>query len=198
MLKLWLLIKKHLKDDNGKSEQTSEAKCVIKKLWKDFEVNMSDDLNSPPILRGAFQSTMKFINVSITKLKKTQQGQQEKMALVVSLLEIEKAARGILDVLGLLTPLSYAEFLKEMKQKALAKAQLGEEEVLQNIEERKMRRKVSDNIRGSLKSRGISLMDIPGKDTLWRPSFECSSQPIPRKATLWRPWLLYTSKYKFH
>lgn len=164
-------------------------------MWRDFEEKMSDDLNSPPILRGAFPRTMKLIKVLITKLKK-----KKRMSLVVSLVELEKAARGILDVLGLLTSLSYQELLKEMKQKALARAKLGEEEVLQLIEERKTRRFLrdfvkSDKIRAWLKSRGISLMDIPGgKDTLWRPSFLFSPQPKPGKHTLWRPMPHCSSK----
>ncbi|KAL0890217.1 hypothetical protein Bca101_014200 [Brassica carinata] len=184
-----------LKEKNRKYKQTSEAQDAIKILWRDFEEKMSDDLNSPPILRGAFPRTMKLIKVLITKLKK-----KKRMSLVVSLVELEKAARGILDVLGLLTSLSYQELLKEMKQKALARAKLGEEEVLQLIEERKTRRFLrdfvkSDKIRAWLKSRGISLMDIPGgKDTLWRPSFLFSPQPKPGKHTLWRPMPHCSSK----
>ncbi|KAJ4879992.1 hypothetical protein Rs2_37046 [Raphanus sativus] len=173
-----------LKDKNRKYyKQTSEAQDAIKKLWRDFEEKMSDDLNSPHILRDALPRTMKLIKVLITKLKK----KTKRMSLVVSLVELEKAARGILDVLGLLTSLSYEELLKEMKQKALGRGKLGEEEVLQLIEERKTRRDLkdferSDKIRAWLKSRGISLMDIPGgKDTLWRPSFLFSPQPKPGK-----------------
>lgn len=184
-----------LKEKNRKYKQTSEAQDAIKILWRDFEEKMSDDLNSPPILRGAFPRTMKLIKVLITKLEK-----KKRMSLVVSLVELEKAARGILDVLGLLTSLSYEELLKEMKQKALARGQLGEEEVLQLIEERKTRRNlkdfvISDEIRAWLKSRGISLMDLPGgKDTLWKPSFLFSPQPKPGKDTLWRPMLPCSSK----
>lgn len=182
-----------LKDDDGKSEQTSEAKDVIEIVKSEFEAKMLDDLNSSLILKGTLQKAMKFINVSITKLKKMQKQQrQQRMSLAVSLVEVEKAARGILDVLGLLTPLSYTEFLKEMKQKALARAGLGEDEVFQKIKERKMKQNMkeferSDEIRDSLAVKGISLMDIPGKDTLWRPCLPGSSQRKP--ATAWRPFL---------
>ncbi|KAG7543013.1 Aminoacyl-tRNA synthetase class Ia anticodon-binding [Arabidopsis thaliana x Arabidopsis arenosa] len=90
-----------------------------------------------------------------------------------ALVEVEKAVREVLDVLGLLTTLIYADFLKEMKQKALARAKLGEEEVLQKIETRRVARmnnnfELSDGIRGSLALQGISLMDVPGRNTLWR------------------------------
>lgn len=54
---------------------------------------------------------------------------KQRMSLLVSLVEIEKAAREVLDVLGLLTTLSYAEILKEMKQKTLTRAGLGEEDL---------------------------------------------------------------------
>ncbi|EOA23805.1 hypothetical protein CARUB_v10017019mg [Capsella rubella] len=161
-----------LKNDNGKAEQTSEAKDMINKVRSEFEAKISDDLNASPILTGAFQDAMKYINVSITKLKKMQV--KQRMSLLVSLLEVEKTVREILDLLGLLSTLSYAEFLKEMKEKALAKAKMGEEEILQKIEERRIARKNKefergDEIRNTLALAGISLMDVPGKDTQWRP-----------------------------
>ncbi|ESQ40735.1 hypothetical protein EUTSA_v10013284mg [Eutrema salsugineum] len=169
-----------LKDDNGKAEETAEAKDTIEKVKTEFETKMSDDLNTSAILTGALQDAMKFINVSIIKLKKMQK--KQRMSVLVSLVEVEKAVRKILDVLGLLTALSYAEFLKEMKEKALVRAGIGEEEVLQRIEERRIARKNkdfqrSDQIREELAVKGVSLMDIPGKDTVWRPCLPCSSQP---------------------
>jgi len=131
-----------------------------------------NDLNTAHILTGAFQDALKFINVSISKLKKMQK--KQRMSLVVSLVEVEKAVREVLDVLGLLTTLSYGELLKDMKQKALTRAGMGEEEVLQRIEERNMARKSkdfrrSDRIRELLAFKGIFLEDVPG-DTVWRPS----------------------------
>lgn len=100
---------------------------------------------------------------------------KQRMSLLVSLVEIEKAAREVLDVLGLLTTLSYAEILKEMKQKTLTRAGLGEEDISRKIKERIMARKnkefeKSDQIRAELTSQGIALMDI-GKETVWRPCF---------------------------
>src|SRR5690606_24369236 len=122
------------------------------------------DLNTAHILTGAYQDALKFINSSIGKLKVfllcssfvlciltfitiayqtclvmsnfQKMQKKQRMSLLVSLVEIEKAAREVLDVLGLLTTLSYAEILKEMKQKTLTRAGLSEEDISQKIEER--------------------------------------------------------------
>ncbi|XP_010450095.1 PREDICTED: cysteine--tRNA ligase 2, cytoplasmic-like isoform X2 [Camelina sativa] len=167
-------------EDGGKAEQTAEAKKIVRDVKSEFESKLSDDLNTSHVLAGAFQDAMKFINVSITKLKKMQK--KPRMSLVVSLVEVEKAVREILDVLGLLTSLTYGDFLKEMKQKALARAELAEEEVLQMIETRRVARmnkdfEQSDDIRKTLALQGISLMDVPGRTTVWRPCLPFASQP---------------------
>ncbi|CAF2097283.1 hypothetical protein IGI04_018861 [Brassica rapa subsp. trilocularis] len=104
---------------------------------------MADDLNTVHILQGAYQRALEFINASIGELKKML-SYAERMSLFVSLFEIEKAAREVLDVLGLLNDLSCAEILKEMKQKALTRAGLSEEDFSQKMEERTMARKNKD------------------------------------------------------
>lgn len=68
-----------------------------------------------------------------------------------------------------------------MKDKALKRAGLTEDEVSQQIEERALARKnkeyaKSDEIRKKLSDIGISLMDIPG-GTVWRPCV-----PLERQA----------------
>ncbi|CAL9246172.1 unnamed protein product, partial [Arabidopsis halleri] len=153
--------REEMSGDVGKTQQSAEAKEMIKKV----------------------KNALKFINVSISKLKKIQK--KQRMSLVVSLVEVEKAVREVFDVLGLLTTLSYGEFLKEMKQKALTRAGMGEEEVLRRIEERRLARKNkdfrrSDKIRELLAVKGISLEDIPGKDTVWRPCTPLSSNSKPK------------------
>ncbi|CAN6929400.1 unnamed protein product [Brassica oleracea] len=160
-------------EDGGKAQRTAEAKDVINKLKSEFEAKMLDDLNTAHILTGAYQDALKFINASIGKLKKMQK--KQRLSMLVSLVEIEKAATEVLDVLGLLTTLSYAEILKEMKQKTLTRAGLSEEDIEQKIEERIMARQKkefekSDQIRAELTVHGIALMDI-GKETVWRPCF---------------------------
>ncbi|XP_010526147.1 PREDICTED: cysteine--tRNA ligase 2, cytoplasmic-like [Tarenaya hassleriana] len=157
--------------DGGKAQLTSEAKDIMDKLKTEFEGKMSDDLNTAHILTGAFQDVLKFINSSLGKLKKMQQ--KQRMSLTLSLTEVEKAAREILDVLGLLSNLSYGEFLKELRQKALVRAGVEEEDISRMIEERTRARKNkeferSDQIRAELTVKGIALMDV-GRETVWRP-----------------------------
>lgn len=63
--------------------------------------------------------------------------------------------------------------MQQLKDKALKRAELTEEDVLQLIEERAAARKnkdfsKSDQIRADLTRKGIALMDM-GKETIWRP-----------------------------
>ncbi|KAF3521883.1 hypothetical protein F2Q69_00048022, partial [Brassica cretica] len=125
------------------TEQTAEAKNIVDKLKSEFDAKMADDLNTVHILQGAYQRALEFINASIGELKKMQ-SYAERMSLLVSLFEIEKAARKVLDVLGLLNDLSCAEILNEMKQKTLTRAGLSEEGFSQKMEERTMARKNKD------------------------------------------------------
>ncbi|KAJ4907662.1 hypothetical protein Rs2_11320 [Raphanus sativus] len=169
-----------ISEDGGKAEPTSEAKVIITNLKSEFDAKMSDDLNTAHILEGDYDRALKFINASIGKLEKMKK--KESMSLLVSLVETERAARKVLEVLGLLTTLSYAEILKEMKQKTLSRAGLSEEDVSQIIQERMMARKnkefeKSDQIRAELTVKGIALMDIAGKEPVWRPCLPSHSQP---------------------
>lgn len=63
--------------------------------------------------------------------------------------------------------------MQQLKDKALKRAELTEDDVLRFIEERTTARKnkefsKSDQIRADLSSKGIALMDV-GKETIWRP-----------------------------
>ncbi|KAF2317788.1 hypothetical protein GH714_041101 [Hevea brasiliensis] len=69
--------------------------------------------------------------------------------------------------------LSMLKVLQQLKEKALKRAELTEQDVLGLIEERAMARKNkdfsrSDQIRADLTAKGIALMDV-GKETVWRP-----------------------------
>ena len=120
---------------------------------------------------------------------------------IQSLKELEEAVRKVLDVLGLLSALHYSEViycpdlhqefpfelvgdrqqlccfvfkqvLLQLKEKALIRAEMSEEEILHLIEERAVARKNkdfarSDQVRSELTSKGISLMDLP-TGTAWR------------------------------
>ncbi|KAL0424726.1 UNVERIFIED_CONTAM: Cysteine--tRNA ligase CPS1, chloroplastic/mitochondrial [Sesamum radiatum] len=103
--------------------------------------------------------------------KKQQKLQQ--LSTIKSLVDLRKQVREVLDVLGLLPSLSYAEVLQQLKDKALKRAGLTEAEILRAIEERMQARKNkefsrSDQIRSDLAAKGIALMDV-GKETVWRP-----------------------------
>ena len=166
-----------MSEDGGKAEPTSEAKDMIIKLKSEFDAKMSDDLNTAHIFTGEYDRALKFINSSVGKLENMQE--KERMSLLVSLVEIERGARKVLEVLGLLTTLSYSEILKEMKQKTLARAGLSEEDLSQLIQERIIARKnkefeKSDVIRAQLAVKGIALMDVAGKETVWRPCLPSS------------------------
>ncbi|XP_058004587.1 cysteine--tRNA ligase 2, cytoplasmic isoform X2 [Hevea brasiliensis] len=150
---------------------TADAQKCINKLREEFETKMSDDLSTSHILIGAFQEALKFINSSLSMLKKKQQKQQ--LSLIQSLTEIEKEAKLVLKILGLLPPCTYAEVLQQLKEKALKRAGLTEQDVLGLIEERAIARKNkdfsrSDRIRVDLTAKGIALMDV-GRETVWRP-----------------------------
>lgn len=90
-----------------------------------------------------------------------------------SLDALEVKIRDILSDLGLLSP-SYSEVLLQLKSKALKRAGLTEDEVLQTIKERADARDAknyseSDRIRRKLAVLGIALMDDPS-GTTWRPT----------------------------
>ncbi|CAA0839814.1 Cysteinyl-tRNA synthetase- class Ia family protein [Striga hermonthica] len=151
---------------------SSDAQEFINKLRKEFESKLADDLHTPTILTSSLQEALRFINTYLTKLKK-KLPKQQKLSFLKGLEELQKEVKQVLDVLGLLSSSSYAEVLGQLKDKALKRAGITEEEVLQSIEERTLARKnkefeKSDQIRSDLVAKGIALMDL-GKDTVWRP-----------------------------
>ncbi|PWA36543.1 cysteinyl-tRNA synthetase, class Ia family protein [Artemisia annua] len=168
---------------------TDDAKTCITNLKTMFEEKMSDDLHTPTILNAALPDALRFMNTILSNDKKELR-KQEKMKSksqqpseskphklsndVGSLIELMKEVRKILNVLGLLSSLTYTEVLKQLKDKALKRAELTEVVLLQRIEERVSARKnkdflLADQIRTDLTSKGIALMDVIGKDTVWRP-----------------------------
>ncbi|RZC62186.1 hypothetical protein C5167_023951 [Papaver somniferum] len=121
---------------------------------------MSDDLHTQDFLKGALQEILKLMNSSLNKLKKAKQQQQ---SLFLSLAGMEKEVKMVLDTLGLMSSLSYSEVLEQLKAKALTRANLTEEDVLQQIELRTQARRnsefaESDQIREDLKAKGIALI----------------------------------------
>ncbi|XP_059655490.1 cysteine--tRNA ligase 2, cytoplasmic [Cornus florida] len=158
---------------NGKTARiTPAAQDCINKLRSDFQTKMSDDLHTPYILNASLQEALRFMNSSLTQLKKKQQKQQQ-LSMIQSLTELQKEVGEVLSTLGLLTALSYSEVLQQLKDKALKRAEMTEDDVLRLIEERTVARKSknfsrSDQVRSELAAKGIALMDV-GKETAWRP-----------------------------
>ncbi|PIA48076.1 hypothetical protein AQUCO_01400576v1 [Aquilegia coerulea] len=156
---------------NAKAERlTSEAQNCIKKLRTDFQMKMSDDLHTNDMLNGALLETLRLMNKSLESLKKKKQQQP---AQFHSLIALEREVREVLNTLGLLSSSTYSEVLQQLKDRALKRAGLTEEDVVSLIEERVQARKnkeyaKSDQIRLDLSAKGIALMDL-GNETIWRP-----------------------------
>ncbi|XWS22489.1 hypothetical protein CRYUN_Cryun29cG0039400 [Craigia yunnanensis] len=158
--------------DGKPARTTPAAQECISKLHSEFQTKMSDDLSTSVILTGAFLEALTLVNKLLTMLKKKQQKQQ-RLLVIQSIKEVEKEVKKVLDVLGLQPPYSHAEVLLQLKEKALTRAGLVEDDVVRLINERaEMRRNKdflkSDQIRDDLEAKGIGLMD-EGTETIWRP-----------------------------
>lgn len=152
----------------------------INKLNDEFEKRLSDDLHTPTILNASLQDALRSMNTSINLLKKKIQKKQQE-STVHYLREMEKGVRRVLMVLGLLSDSPYSEVLRQLKEKALEKAGLREEDILKKIEERaEARRKKefsrSDEIREELRAKGIAVMDVGKEDSVWRPCVPSKSK----------------------
>ncbi|XP_051144696.1 cysteine--tRNA ligase 2, cytoplasmic-like [Andrographis paniculata] len=165
-----------LKEEIGASGKTVRiipaAQECIAKLQEEFETKLADDLHTPTILNSSLQEALRFMNSSVNMLKKKQQKQQQ-LSNAQSLIDLQKETKQVLDVLGLLSISSYAEVLQQLKDKALIRAGVTEDEISHQIGERMLARKAkefakSDQIRSDLAAKGIALMDV-GKETVWRP-----------------------------
>nr|DAD45045.1 TPA_asm: hypothetical protein HUJ06_003275 [Nelumbo nucifera] len=146
--------------------------CIIK-FRSDFQTSMSDDLHTPVVL-AALSEPLKTIN----DLLHTRKGKKQALR-IESVSSLEREIRNVLTVLGLM-PTSYSEALQQLREKALKRADLTEDQVLQKIVERTSARmnkeyEKSDGIRKELAAVGIALMDGPD-GTTWRPSVPLSLQ----------------------
>ncbi|XP_010557115.1 PREDICTED: cysteine--tRNA ligase, chloroplastic/mitochondrial isoform X1 [Tarenaya hassleriana] len=145
----------------------------INKFHSDFVASMSDDLHTPVTL-AALSEPLKTINDLIHTRKGKKQARRAE-----SLGALEKTIREVLTILGLM-PASYKEVLQELREKALKRAGVTEEQVLERIHERTDARKKkdyvrSDVIRKELAALGIALMDSPD-GTAWRPAMPLALQ----------------------
>ncbi|CAN4122562.1 unnamed protein product [Withania somnifera] len=150
------------------------AQECINKLGNELKTKLSDDLHTPTILNGALQEALKLMNSYLNILKREAQ-RQEHPSAALSIAKLLKEVKAVLDVLGLLAGSTCAEVLQLLKERALRRAELTEEDVLRAIEIRSVARQNkdfsrSDEIRADLATKGISLMDITGTtQTDWRP-----------------------------
>ncbi|RAL48044.1 hypothetical protein DM860_017835 [Cuscuta australis] len=151
---------------SAKPRLSAAAQESINKLNDDFEKRLSDDLHTPTILNATLQEALRSMNSSTSLIKKKQQ--QE--STLHYLTELEKGVRRVLMVLGLLSDSPYPEVLQQLKDKALKRAGLSEDDILQKINERAEARKKkefskSDEIRSDLCAKGIALMDAGNEGT---------------------------------
>ncbi|XP_073158248.1 LOW QUALITY PROTEIN: cysteine--tRNA ligase, chloroplastic/mitochondrial-like [Henckelia pumila] len=151
----------------------TETKICINKFHDECLTSMSDDLHTPVAL-AAMSEPLKTIN----DLLHTRKGKKQELRLE-SLAALEKTIRSALTILGLL-PDSYSETLQQLRNYALKRSKLTEDEVLQKMEERSKARKnkeyeKSDVIRKDLAAVGIALMDSPD-GTSWRPTIPLALQ----------------------
>ncbi|ONK70373.1 uncharacterized protein A4U43_C05F33050 [Asparagus officinalis] len=145
----------------------------ITRFRSEFEYSMTDDLHTPVAL-AALSEPLKIIN----DLLHTRKGRKQQKR-IESISAIEKEIKNSLTILGLM-PSSYHELLLQLREKALKRAGLTEEQVLEKIDERSSARKNkqyerSDEIRRELAAVGIALMDGP-EGTTWRPGIPLDIQ----------------------
>lgn len=151
----------------------SDTVNCINEFENTFFTSMADDLHTAVVL-SSLSGPLKTIN----DLLHTPKGKRQELQ-IDSLTALEKKIRDILIVLGLM-PTSYSEALQQLKEKALKRAGLTEDQVLEKIQERTTARKnkeyeKSDSIRTYLAGMGISLMDNP-EGTTWRPAVPLALQ----------------------
>ncbi|XXG47679.1 hypothetical protein AAC387_Pa02g2282 [Persea americana] len=157
------------REGNLKEKITPDAQKCIARFHLDFRTSMADDLHTPVVLASLLEP-LKTINTVLNSLK----GKKQKQPLQIqSLVALEKEVKNVLTVLGLMSSSTCSEVLEQLKDAALKRACLTEDEVLQQIEERALARKnkeyaKSDEIRKKLSDIGIALMDVP-EGTIWRP-----------------------------
>ncbi|CAN6302342.1 unnamed protein product [Urochloa humidicola] len=118
---------------------------LVKEHHLAFLEYMSDDLKTTKVLEESFMKLLKAINNNLDDLKKLQQKleqhqkkeqQQKQQQLhkqledcIQDLVALETEIKDKLSILGLMPPSSLAEVLKQLKDKALKRASLTEEQL---------------------------------------------------------------------
>lgn len=163
----------HNNEEDRKDSIPPAVISCISKFNEEVLLSMLDDLHTPVSI-SALSEPLKTIN----DLLHTRKGKKQELR-IESLAALEKAIKKVLSILGLM-PTSYSEVLQQLMEKALKRAKLTEDQVLQKIEERTSARmskeyEKSDSIRKELAAVGIALMDGPD-GTSWRPAVPLSMQ----------------------
>ncbi|XP_057511785.1 cysteine--tRNA ligase, chloroplastic/mitochondrial isoform X2 [Actinidia eriantha] len=158
---------------NRKESIPPDVMNCISKFNDEVLVSMLDDLHTPVAL-SALSDPLKIIN----DLLHTRKGKKQELR-IESLAALGETIRNLLSILGLM-PTSYSEVLLQLREKALKRAKLTEDQVLQKIEERNIARmnkeyEKSDAVRKDLAAVGIALMDSP-EGTSWRPAVPLALQ----------------------
>ncbi|KAF6175554.1 hypothetical protein GIB67_023074 [Kingdonia uniflora] len=156
------------RSNSAKAQIASDAQNHVSKLHNDFECKISNDLHTPEFLKSSLQDALRFINNTLDMVKK----KKSQPSVFQSLDALESEIKELLKILGLLWPPSYLEILESLKEKALKRANIKLDYVLQKIEERVEARKhrdylKADEIRQDLASKSIIFMD-EGEKTVWR------------------------------
>jgi len=174
-------------EDELSGQAPEKIQQLIEKFHVSFLASMSDDLHTKTVLNN-LSDPLKAINNNLTdfnkllhgkkKLQKQQQKKQEeqKEQLRNALCALKKEVNNVLSILGLMSCSACSEVLRQLKDKALERAGLTGENVIDIINERALARKnkeyaKSDQLRADLLAKGIALMDEPS-GTIWRPREE--------------------------
>ncbi|XP_052209630.1 cysteine--tRNA ligase, chloroplastic/mitochondrial isoform X2 [Diospyros lotus] len=160
-------------DGTQKGSIPPDVLSCINKFNDEVLMSMFDDLHTPVAL-SALSDPLKIIN----DLLHTRKGRKRELRME-SLAALEQAISNLLSILGLM-PAIYSEVLQQLREKALKRAKLTEDLVLQKIEERTTARmnkeyEKSDALRKDLAAVGIALMDSP-EGTTWRPAVPLALQ----------------------
>ncbi|CAN6471552.1 unnamed protein product [Victoria cruziana] len=154
------------KPPNGRI--TPDTKNCIDKFKKDVESSMANDLHTNDVLKDLWDP-LKAMNA----LNSGKGGQKQQASRILSLIALDKEVKDVLTILGLVST-SPSEVLQQLRELALKRAQLTEEQLLQRVEERAAARKnkeyeKSDKIRNELAKLGIGLMDNDPRGRIWIP-----------------------------
>ncbi|XP_072956704.1 cysteine--tRNA ligase, chloroplastic/mitochondrial-like isoform X2 [Typha angustifolia] len=167
----------HYSSGNLEDLIPDDVQTLITDFRTKFQASMSDDLKTAPVLKELLMGLLTIVNTELSKIKEKRQQQ----SFAPSISALAKEIKNHLVILGLMPPATSSEVVQQLKDKALARAGLTEDQVLEMIEERQRARlskqfSKSDSIRDYLSSLGFALMD-EGEGSGWKPSLPSLREP---------------------